>query len=144
MKTIPRWGSLFVYCVFAAFATALVFAIIVAGGAVALASHQDATGDQPQTALTVAPAREGGTRFTGMITDSHCRARHMRNSHLSTAECAKECVRTGATYILVDGDRHYILIGGEQSLFKLAGERANIIGTLQGDAILVNSAGALF
>ena len=82
--------------------------------------------------------------LTGMITDSHCGARHMRNSHLSTAECAKACVRGGANYILVDGDRHYILIGGEQSLSKLAGERANIIGTLQGDAILVNSAGALF
>jgi len=36
------------------------------------------------------------------------------------------------------------LIGGEASLGKLAGERANVIGTRQGDAILVDSAAALF
>ena len=144
MKTVPRWGPLFVYCILAAVGTALVFAIIVAGGAVALASHQDDAGEQSQNSLGVAPVQGGGTRFTGMITDSHCRARHMRNSHLSTAECAKECVRSGATYILVDGDRHYVLLGGETSLAKLAGERANVMGSLQGDAILVNSAAALF
>ena len=144
MKTAPRWISLFVDCVLAALGTALVFAIIVAGGAVALASHQEATSDHPENALPQTTSQLGGTRFTGMITDSHCGARHMRNSHLSTAECTQACVRKGASYILVDGDRHYMLIGGEESLSKLAGERANILGTLQGDAILVNSAAALF
>jgi hypothetical protein len=44
--------------------------------------------------------------------------------------------------VLVDGDRRYTLVGGEAALSKLAGERANVIGTRQGDAILVNSASA--
>ena len=144
MKSIPGWISLFVYCVLAAFATALVFAIIVAGGAVALASHQAASSDRSEEASPAAAALQSGTQFTGMITDSRCGARHLRNSHLSTAECTEACVRKGANYILVNGERHYLLIGGEESLAKLAGERANVIGTLQGDAILVDSAAALF
>jgi uncharacterized NAD-dependent epimerase/dehydratase family protein len=144
VKSRPSWVSLFLYCVLAAIGTALVFAIIVAGGAVALEAHQDATSEGSQNALPATAGGQGGTRFTGMITDSRCGARHMRNSHLSTAECAHACVLKGANYVLVDGDHRYILIGGEASVAKLAGVRANIVGTLQGDAILVNSAAALF
>lgn len=144
MKRSPGWVSLFVYCVLAAFGTALVFAVIVAGGAVALEGHQDAILEREQNRLPVKADGQGGAQFTGMITDSQCGARHMRNSHLSPAECARACVHKGANYVLVDGDRRYILIGGEESLAKLAGVRANVIGTLQGDAILVNSANALF
>ena len=58
------------------------------------------------------------------------------------AECARACFRHGASYVLVNGDRRYTLVGGESALSKLAGERANVIGTRQGDAILVNSASA--
>ena len=85
-----------------------------------------------------------GTVFTGMVTDSHCGARHMRNSHQTASECARACFRRGASYVLVNGEHRYTLIGGEGSLSKLAGERANVIGTRQGDAILVDSAAAIF
>lgn len=144
MKSMPQWLSLFIYCILAAFSTALVFAVVVAGGAVALAGHQDGMAAKSQNELPASAEHAQGARFTGMITDSVCGARHMRNSHLSSAECAQACVRKGANYVLVDGERRYVLIGGEDSLAKLAGVRANVIGTLEGDAILVTSAAALF
>ena len=144
MKSMPQWLSLFVDCILAAFSTALVFAVVVAGGAVALSSHQDTMAARSQNEPSASAPQAQGRRFTGMITDSICGARHMRNSHLSSAECAQACVRKGANYVLVDGERRYLLIGAEDSLTKLAGERANVIGTLEGDAILVTSAAALF
>ena len=75
-----------------------------------------------------------------MITDSYCGARHLRSSHQSPAECARTCVRRGASYVLVDGNRRYQLTGGDDTLGRLAGQRANVTGTRQGDTIMVNSA----
>lgn len=128
--------------------------MIVAGASVALASHESAAGqgDAAQGVQTAAqplenaatPTPSSGLAFTGMITDSHCRARHLRNSGMNPAECARACFRKGATYMLIDGDRHYTLIGDDESLSRLAGERASVIGTRQGDTILVNSAKSLF
>jgi hypothetical protein len=140
------WMSLVGFCLGATVVAALAFAIIVAGASAALASHRGET-QSSDDARDVAPqttSPQPGTRFSGMITDSRCGARHMRNSHENAAECARECFRRGASYVLVDGDQRYTLIGGEASLAKLAGERANVMGTRQGDAILVDSAAALF
>ena len=119
----------------------LAFATIVAGASVALASHHtEGVGEEGRAVIPATPAPEAGTSFTGVITDSHCGARHLRSSQRNAAECARACFRRGASYVLVDGDRRYTLIGGETTLSKLAGQRVNIIGTRQGDAILVNSA----
>jgi len=146
MKHHSSWVSLLAYCLGAALVAGLAFAIVVAGASVALASHRSES-SSADDARDVAPATASprvGTSFTGMITDSHCGARHMRSSHENAAECARECFRKGASYVLVNGDQRYTLIGGEDTLAKLAGERANVIGTRQGDAILVDSAAALF
>jgi hypothetical protein len=137
------WFSLLSYCVLMALAAALVFAIIIAGGSVALASHQNAASDEGKDVSPATPAPQAGTTFTGMITDSHCGARHMRRSNMTSAECARACFRKGASYVLIDGNRRYTLIGGEGSLDKLIGERAKVTGTLQDDAIVVDSAAPL-
>lgn len=142
MRRHRTWFSLLSYCLLLALGAALVFAIIVAGGSVALASHQGnaETEENADTAqATVVPHVE--TRFTGMITDSHCGARHMRRSNMTSIECARACYRKGASYMLVDGDRRYTLIGGEAALGKLLGERATVTGSRRGgDAILVDTA----
>ena len=149
MKKHRSWISLVGFCMAAVLGTSLVFATIVAGASVALASHRAKEGDDgvEQAGQEVSPATPNpqvGTVFTGMVTDSHCGARHMRNSHQTASECARACFRRGASYVLVNGEHRYTLIGGEGSLSKLAGERANVIGTRQGDAILVDSAAAIF
>jgi hypothetical protein len=138
------WFSLVSYCFVTAVAAGLLFAIVIAGASVALASHQSESADQAENPAPLSQPEHSGTEFTGMITDSHCGARHMRSSHQNSAECARACFRRGATYVLVDGDHRYLLIGGDDFVGKLAGERAHVIGTRQGDAIVVDSASPIF
>lgn len=144
MKKHSSWISLVGYCIVAVLVSSLAFATIVAGASVALAEHQaDASADDSHAITPATPSPQPtGTIFTGMVTDSHCGARHMRSSGRNASECARACFRHGASYVLVDGDRRYTLVGGEGDLSKLAGERVNVIGTRQGNAILVNSASA--
>ena len=142
------WISLVGYCLGTTLVAALIFAIVIAGASVALASHRSENpgdnADAAREASPITPSPQAGTTFTGMITDSHCGARHMRNSHQNASECARACFRRGASYVLVNGNERYTLVGAEQSLGKLAGERASVIGTRQGDAILVDSAAVVF
>ena len=158
--------SLISYCVVTAVGAAVVFAIIVAGGSVALASHQNASAEELQKDAAVPqnlaetqnkavtqqrsyqqdqapadPQHSDLSSFSGVITDSYCGARHQRHSNLTPEDCARACIRNGATYVLVNGHRRYNLSGNEESLNKLLGTRATITGTLQGETISVTSAG---
>ena len=139
------WFSLIVFCTLTVAGSALAFAVVIAGASVALASHQTAQIEEAQNldAVPAAPAASGKT-FSGMITDSHCGARHMRNTSQTSTDCARACVRKGGTYVLVDGSRRYILIGGDSAVAQLAGERANVTGTRQGDTIIVDAAARIF
>jgi hypothetical protein len=138
------WLSLLTFCVLTVLGAALALAVIVAGASVALASHQNSDAEEAQGVAPATAARQAGSNFTGMITDSHCGARHMRKSNMSSADCARACYRKGASYLLVAGNRRYTLIAGEAALDKLVGQRANIVGNLQGDTIIVDSAAPLF
>lgn len=157
--------SLVSYCLMTAVGAALVFAIIVAGGSVALASHQSATAEELQEDAAASqtfaqlqnnttqqhsdqqdqapsdPQHSDVSNFSGLITDSYCGARHQRHSNLTPEDCARVCIRNGATYVLVNGHHRYNLSGDEESLNKFLGTRATISGTLQGDTISVSSAG---
>ncbi|HJT69707.1 MAG TPA: hypothetical protein VJ731_05880 [Terriglobales bacterium] len=140
------WISLIGFCLMTTFGAALVFAAIMAGASVALADHQTAVaaeeqaGTGPSNDPDTKDAQPELTTLKGMITDSHCGARHMRRSNLSPSNCAAMCIRTGAHYLLVNGDHRYKLNGDANSLSKLLGTRASVTGTLQGDTIEVNSA----
>lgn len=156
--------SLVSYCLVTAVGAALVFAIIVAGGSVALASHQSAGAEElqqdtsrnsaglqsdartqqhsdQQDQAPADPQHSNVSSFSGLVTDSYCGARHQRRSNLTPEDCARECIRNGATYVLVNGHHRYQLSGNQESLNKLLGTRATVTGTLQGDTISVTSAG---
>jgi hypothetical protein len=77
--------------------------------------------------------------FVGLVTDDHCGARHEMDSGMNSSECTKMCVRNGSKYVLVQGDKRYVLAGNESKLEGLAGQRANIAGTLAGNTIKVGS-----
>jgi hypothetical protein len=132
------WISLIGSCILLALAAALALAIIVAGASVALASHQ---ASELQNATSGPPS---GVTFSGMITDSRCGARHRKNSRMSPAECTRACLRNGATYVLVDGERRYTLAGNTDDLGELAGTRVNVTGTRDGSRIMVGSATPMF
>lgn len=138
------WLSLIGSCVLLALGAALAFAVVVAGGSVALAGRQNPNLDQSSSSAPAAQTPEDEPGFQGMVTDSRCGARHRRNSGMTSADCARQCVRQGASYVLVDGEHRYRLRGGEEALNKFAGERVKISGTRQGSAIEVTSAESLF
>jgi hypothetical protein len=141
----PRtWLSLIVFCTLLVAGSALAFAVVIAGASVALASHQSTTVEEAQDIDSASVAPPSGKTFSGMITDSHCGPRHMRNTSQNSTDCARACVRKGATYVLVDGAHRYTLIGDDSALAQLAGERANVTGTRQGDTIIVNAAAPIF
>jgi hypothetical protein len=142
MQPTRSWLSLIGSCVLMALGAALAFAVIVAAGSVALAGRQSPTDTQLTSPATPEAVPDG--IYEGMVTDSRCGARHLRNSRLGPAECAQLCVRQGASYVLVDGSRRYKLIGNEEGLAKYAGQRIRVSGTRQGETIQVSSANSLF
>lgn len=144
MKRRRPLFSLLMFCTLTVAGSALAFAVVIAGASVALANHQSAQAEEPQTVQPVTAVPTGAKTFSGMITDSHCGARHMRNTRQNSMDCTLACVRKGSTYVLVDGGRRYTLIGGDSALAQLAGQRANVTGTRQGDTIIVDAAAPMF
>ncbi len=134
-KRNHSWLTLLALCTTAALAIALGFAILIAGATLAFAGGKKSFNSSASQASTVVPDRT----FAGVITDSTCRARHARDSGRSPADCVRTCVRDGAQYTLVDGEKSYLLAGSAIDLDKLAGQRAKITGTLVGGTIKVNS-----
>src|SRR5260370_9542228 len=76
--------SLIGFCLLTALGAALAFAVIVAGGSVALAGHQYSEAQENSllapNAPPSSPSPHTGTTVTRMITDSHCGARHLLGS----------------------------------------------------------------
>ena len=143
MQKRHSWVSLILFCTILVAGSALAFAVVIAGASVALASHQTTFAEESHSLEQASNATSDRT-FSGMITDSHCGARHMRNTTQNAVECARGCVRKGAMYVLVDGSNRYTLIGGDSAVAQLAGQRATITGTRQGDTLLVDAAAPLF
>jgi len=141
------WLSLVTFCAVTGLLVALGSAVALAGASLAFAVAQPAPGaDANAIPMTSAAQTEiddrgaaSGQTFAGMITDSRCGARHRMNSGKTSAECALSCVRHGAHYVLVDGEKVYALEGHRDQLERLAGERANVVGTLEGDTIKVKA-----
>jgi hypothetical protein len=87
------------------------------------------------------PLRAGqsdGNTFIGIISDSSCGPRH-KMTDKSAEECARACQRAGASYVLLAGDKVYILNGSVNDVAYLAGQKAKVAGALQGQTIQVNS-----
>lgn len=134
-KQKDSWLALLALFTTAALAAALSFAILIAGATLAFAGGKKSFNSSSSQASAVASDRT----FAGMITDSTCRARHARDSDKSPADCVHACVRDGAQYTLVDGEKSYLLEGNAADLDKLAGQRAKITGALEGGTIRVSS-----
>jgi hypothetical protein len=104
--------------------------------------------------MAVAPALAGDKKaekkaeakqtLSGVVSDSMCGAKHMMEG--SPAECTRACVGKGSKYALVVGDKVYTLDSSDQKtldqLNKLAGEKAKVTGTVNGDTVEVSSVSA--
>jgi hypothetical protein len=83
--------------------------------------------------------RDGARSFEGMISCSHCGARHQPALDRSATTCVRVCVHGGAAFALVDNESVYLLEGDLGSFKKLAGQRARVVGTRTGNTIKVAS-----
>jgi hypothetical protein len=165
------WLSLVTLCAAAALFTALGLGMLFAGASAvfAVAAPSSAGSDDPsqgnaqkvgteatpqaslsqqsseiQAGQNSAPnsAPQANT-FSGMITDSHCGARHTRYADMTSAECARLCVRSkGSHYVLVDGEAIHGLDGDRTQLDRMATMRVDVVGKLVGDTIKVESIAA--
>ena len=76
--------------------------------------------------------------FVGLISDSRCSARH-KLENKSAEECTRTCQRAGSGYVLVAGEQTFRLKGETNDVAVLAGQKAKVTGTLQGDTITVSA-----
>jgi hypothetical protein len=77
--------------------------------------------------------------YEGMITDTHCGAKHSAAIGMAAADCTRVCVHGGEQFALVDGDSVYVLEGDLVALKRVAGQRVRIAGTLNGNKISVSA-----
>jgi hypothetical protein len=121
----------------------LVLASVAAFGlAISLGSHTAAAGPSAPSAAAVpatpAPAVASAT-YEGIVSDTHCGAKHSAKGDLAAADCTRACVHSGEHFALIDAENAYILAGEPDQLKRLAGERVKIAGTLNGNTIEVAS-----
>ncbi|MGA9392862.1 MAG: hypothetical protein WBV69_20700 [Candidatus Sulfotelmatobacter sp.] len=77
--------------------------------------------------------------YEGIVTDTHCGAKHSAAVGMAAADCTRLCVHSGESFALVDGDKSYKLSGQLASVKRLAGVRVTVLGTLSGNTISVVS-----
>jgi hypothetical protein len=117
-----------------AVACGLALLLATIGAVTAAANPQPA-----QTARAVAD-HQSVENHEGMVTCSRCQARHSASAGRTATECALVCVRDGARFALIEGEKTYLLDGDPVALKKLAGQRARVAGTVRGDTIQVATA----
>ena len=128
------WFKLITLCTTEALVVALSLAVLFTGAAGAFAA---ADGGKPTTNQESSKVK--GRVFAGLVTDDRCGGRHDMDSGKSPMECTRMCVRNGAKYVLVEGDKKYELAGNESALDAQAGQRVKIVGSLEGNTIKVTS-----
>ena len=80
------------------------------------------------------------TTLTGVVSDSHCGAKHAAASD-AAATCVGKCVAGGASYVLVADGKVYQV--DNQDKFKdLAGKSVKVTGTVEGDKVAVETVAA--
>jgi hypothetical protein len=98
-----------------------------------------AAAPQPQSDEPTQTAGLQTQSYEGIVTDTHCGAKHSAAVGLSAADCTRACVHSGESFALVDGDKTYALKGEDAALKRAAGERVKILGTLTDNTISVAS-----
>jgi hypothetical protein len=123
-----------------AVAIALVVAVVCALSLLLATLGAVAAGaGKPESSRTQSSTGSGTQTYEGMVTDTRCGARHSSAIGRTATDCTLICVRAGGQFVLIDGDASYVLEGGLAALKQVAGQRARIIGTLNGKTISVEA-----
>ncbi len=116
-----------------AIACALALLLATAG------SVAGAVGIEQQPSQPAQSTPDKAQSYEGIVTDSHCGAKHSASVGMTAADCTRVCIHSGEHFALVDGDKAYKLEGGMDALKQSAGQRVKVIGTLSGNTISVAS-----
>lgn len=119
--------------------------IVLLGSAAALAlallfATLGAAAGAAENARDSSQLNPGTTSIEGMVTCSRCGAKHSAALDRSASTCVRVCVHGGASFVLVNADATFLLDGDLSVLKKLAGQRARVTGTRDGQTIKVVSA----
>jgi hypothetical protein len=132
MRTQPVWMKI----LFLTTALACLVALFILTLGTAAGTNTDrvrATHATPQET----PSAE--QTYEGVVSCSRCVARHSAALGQTAADCVRTCVRDGASFVLVDSDTTYRLDGDISVLARLAGQRARIVGELDGKTLRIAS-----
>jgi uncharacterized protein YdeI (BOF family) len=88
--------------------------------------------------LVTAYAVAAPQSFSGVVTDSMCGKKHMMPGK-SDAECISECVKAGSKYVLLIGDKVYVLLGDTHQFQRSAGIKVTVEGIVKGNTVSVSS-----
>lgn len=130
MRTHRIWIEIVICGSGIACALALLFAMIAATAGVAVG--------QMKGSLVSAVTTESRA-YEGMVTCSYCGARHSAKMGQSASTCVRVCVHGGAQFALVNAESVYLLDGSMDELKRMAGQRAKVLGNLEGNTIKVQS-----
>ena len=133
MRNNRFWIEVITLCAGVAFGLAFALALL---GAVVVAFGQ--TAEPPQSAAQT----DHQQAYVGMVTCSRCFAKHSAKIGRTATDCARSCIRDGANFTFVNGDRTYLLEGDSAELKRVAGQRVQIVGALNGSTITVASVAA--
>ena len=135
MKTSRVWIEIVILGTAIACVLALLFATL---GAAAGAAEGEASSRQ----LTSAAPATTDQAYNGMVTCSRCGVKHSASLGRTASTCARVCVHGGASFVLVDEDATYLLEGHSTELTRVAGQRAHVVGVLNGKTIRISSVSA--
>jgi len=133
MRTHRVWIEIVMFGSGTACALALLFAIIVATAGAAVGQMKGSEADSIPTEARA---------YEGMVTCSRCGARHSAALGQTASTCVRVCVHGGSQFALVNADSIYLLDGHMDALKRIAGQRAKIVGNLEGKTIKVQSVAA--
>jgi len=77
--------------------------------------------------------------LTGVVTDNMCGKKHIMMPGKPDSECIRACVKAGANYALLVGDKVYVLKGDAKQFDQLAGKKVKVSGDVSGNTVAVVS-----
>ena len=86
--------------------------------------------------LTVSAATQ---TLTGVVTDDMCGKKHSMMPGQPDSACVRACVKAGAHYALVVGDKLYVLQGDAKKIDPFAGKKVKVSGDVNGTTLSVAS-----
>jgi hypothetical protein len=142
-RTNRVWVEILVLVTAIVCGIALLFATL--GAAAGAAGGETKGGETPVGTASLQQDPQPSTveqTYLGMVTCSRCGAKHSADLARSATKCVRICVHGGAGFALVDDDVIYLLDGDLISLQRLAGQRARVVGALNGNTIRISSVSA--